>query len=350
MCSRHGAPSVWVTNEMVDKSEAPGSEYELLTERLMAALGAQSSVETVELTRLKRLKGVQTGTQLTIDIWWRFKINGHLHALAFQCKDWSSRIKQEHVYAFRGVLDDLPESPRGIMVTKTGYQRGAKLVAEAHGITILELREPSDSDWKGKVRDIHITFVAVHPQWRNFSLILPEGHPETPETLPPGFGGFMEKMFLVDSEGERVASFREIADRYLPEGFEVADWTKIDHRFEEILFLTPPTTNEESSLRLPVIGVSFEVARQGAKTRLHSWGTNSCDTSSAMLSRMKPSASTRMRTLARQLRLRPGSVPPRAGAAMVSRPRPRPSGNSPSRREKRRSVAAAETLSSSPTP
>jgi hypothetical protein len=44
---------------------------------------------------------------------------------------------------FKGVLDDLPGQPRGAFVTRTGYQRGAKDFAAAHGIILYELGEPA---------------------------------------------------------------------------------------------------------------------------------------------------------------------------------------------------------------
>lgn len=43
---------------------------------------------------------------------------------------------------FKGVLDDLPGQPRGIFVTRSGYQRRAIEFAAAHGIILHELDEP----------------------------------------------------------------------------------------------------------------------------------------------------------------------------------------------------------------
>lgn len=242
---------------MADSAPPPGSEYELLTQRLMEALGKQAAVETTELKHLKKFVGTKTGTQLTIDIWWEFHHAGLTNRLAFQCKDWGSTIQQEHVYAFRAVLDDLPGSPRGVMVTKTGYQKGARLVAKGLGITILELRHPTDADWQGRVKDVHVTLVSVFPQSQNFTLMIPEDYPSLPEALPT-IGGFMEEMLLVDRDGNRVKSLREIRDLYVPEGFEATDWKKVTHRLDEPLYLEAPDALEDIP-RLPVVGVSFEV-------------------------------------------------------------------------------------------
>ena len=61
-----------------------------------------------------------------------------------QAKDWQHRVEQVHLLAFRQVLDDLPGQPRGIFVTRTGYQSGAKEFALAHGILLYELKEADD--------------------------------------------------------------------------------------------------------------------------------------------------------------------------------------------------------------
>jgi hypothetical protein len=240
---------------MSDKPPAPGSEYELLTRRLLESIGAQTVVETIELTRLKKFRGQKTGTQLTIDIWWQFRIGNRMESLVFQCKDWASPIKQEHVYALRGVLDDLPGSPRAVMVTRTGYQRGARLVANAHGITILELREPTEADWDGRLKDIYITLVMARPHLQNFSLLLPEAHPESPDTVPPAFGALVEDVVLENEEGHPIIGLADIIKSHVPGGFDETQWKKVDHRLDEILYLKIP---EEPS-RLPIHGVSFEI-------------------------------------------------------------------------------------------
>ena len=47
---------------------------------------------------------------------------------------------------FKAVLDDLPDQPRGIIVSRNGFQRGARDFAAANGILLYELREPNDDD------------------------------------------------------------------------------------------------------------------------------------------------------------------------------------------------------------
>jgi Restriction endonuclease len=58
-----------------------------------------------------------------------------------QVKDWMNPVNQGELFKFKGVLDDLPGRPTGIVVTRSGYQKGAREFAHEHGILIYELRE-----------------------------------------------------------------------------------------------------------------------------------------------------------------------------------------------------------------
>ena len=66
------------------------------------------------------------------------------HETIVQAKDWSRPVEQGQLILFKGVLDDLPGQPKGIFVTRTGYQSGAREFALAHGILLYELKEADD--------------------------------------------------------------------------------------------------------------------------------------------------------------------------------------------------------------
>lgn len=75
-----------------------------------------------------------------IDVYWKFDIANVTYQAVVQAKDWSSRVTKEKVLAFKSVLDDLPGQPRGIMVTRVGYQSGAEAFAREHGIELYVLQ------------------------------------------------------------------------------------------------------------------------------------------------------------------------------------------------------------------
>jgi hypothetical protein len=74
-------------------------------------------------------------------VYWKFEKSGITYETIVQAKDLQSPVKKGQLIEFKGVLDDLPGQPRGIFVTRTGYQKSAKTVAIKNGIILYELDE-----------------------------------------------------------------------------------------------------------------------------------------------------------------------------------------------------------------
>jgi hypothetical protein len=74
-------------------------------------------------------------------VYWKFEKAGVPYETIVQAKDWSSPVDQGELFKFNCVRWDLPGPPKGIFVTRTGYQSGAREYAEAHGIILYKLRE-----------------------------------------------------------------------------------------------------------------------------------------------------------------------------------------------------------------
>ena len=120
-----------------------GRSYEILTQVIFQSILGQKEFPNLVVKRNVTLRG-RTGSH-QIDIYWRFEVGGVPFEVIVQAKDWQRRVDQLHLLAFRQILDDLPGQPRGIFVTRSGYQKGAREFALAHGILIYELREAMES-------------------------------------------------------------------------------------------------------------------------------------------------------------------------------------------------------------
>ena len=120
-------------------SEKAGTPYEELTQAIFQSILGQKEFPNLVVEHDVILQG-KTGRH-QIDVYWKFEFGGVLHEAIVQAKDWQKRVDQLHLLAFRQVLDDLPGQPRGVFVTRTGYQQGAKEFALAHGILLYELRD-----------------------------------------------------------------------------------------------------------------------------------------------------------------------------------------------------------------
>lgn len=139
-----------------------GKKYETLVEKVFSELLKQDSVENIGIEKNKILQGKSTTHE--IDVYWEFKIGGITYSTIIQAKDWKSKVPQGEILKLKAILEDLPGQPRGIFVTKTGYQSGSVETAKSNGIILYELREPTDADWNGRIKTIHLNLQAYIPK------------------------------------------------------------------------------------------------------------------------------------------------------------------------------------------
>jgi len=144
---------------------APGDEYELVVQSIVSQLAKRAGVDTTRLDHDVDLVGRATTNQ--IDVLWDFTdADGRAHRLVFEARDHKNPIKQGSLHAFRSVVDDVQSEDRpvdGVMVTTTGYQRGAKRIADTYGLLVLELRPPTPDDLANRLEAVIMTINPVIP-------------------------------------------------------------------------------------------------------------------------------------------------------------------------------------------
>lgn len=118
----------------------PNIEYELFTQSVYQQLVDLDVARTTRVQHDIKLEG-KSGQKHQIDVYWEYEIAKTKHRVAIECKNYNKPVTKEKVCAFKGVLDDL-NGVIGIMVTKVGYQKGAKEYAKEYGILLKELRSP----------------------------------------------------------------------------------------------------------------------------------------------------------------------------------------------------------------
>lgn len=116
------------------------TEYERFTQEIYQQLVNLDVVRTTKVQHDVKLEG-RSGQKHQIDVYWEYVIAGNKHRVAIECKNYNSLVPIGKVRDFKGVLDDL-NGVNGIMVTKVGYQEGAKKYAQEYGISLKELRTP----------------------------------------------------------------------------------------------------------------------------------------------------------------------------------------------------------------
>lgn len=130
---------------MVKKNTGISYE-ELVQEIYQALLDGSSDKDKIEGTLVQHnvvLQG-KSGTSHQIDVYWEFEIAGIKYATIVEVKDWKTPVKQEQLHSFKSVLDDIPGSPCGVYVSRSGFQSGAIVYAEYNGIKLIQITENAD--------------------------------------------------------------------------------------------------------------------------------------------------------------------------------------------------------------
>lgn len=138
-----------------------GKDYESLVELVFTQLLEQDSVKNITIEKNKILQGKTTTHE--IDVYWEFIAGGIKYSTIIQAKDWSQKVPQGEMLKLKAILEDLPGQPRGIFITRTGYQKGALDVANANDIITYELREPTEKDWEGRIKTVVLKIKAYIP-------------------------------------------------------------------------------------------------------------------------------------------------------------------------------------------
>lgn len=117
------------------------TEYEFFTRKIYQQLVDADTLKATKVMHNVMLEG-KSSQKHQIDVYWEYEIAGVTHKVAIECKNYSKPIAIGKVRDFYGVLSDL-NNITGIMITKVGFQEGAKKFAKQYGVSLKELRNPT---------------------------------------------------------------------------------------------------------------------------------------------------------------------------------------------------------------
>lgn len=136
-------------------------EYERFVQQLTATLLTAQGLQTVEVRHDIKLEGL-SGQQHQIDVYWEYRIAGTSHRVAIECKRYAKKVGLDIVRGFSAVLDDV-KGLSGVIVTTTGFTRGAKRFAKANHIGLKIARKAKDADYEGRIRGIGVQLNVIAP-------------------------------------------------------------------------------------------------------------------------------------------------------------------------------------------
>lgn len=208
------------------------TEFELFTQRIYQKLVNNDVLKPTKVQHNVKLKG-KSGCEHQIDVYWEYEIAGNKHRVAIECKNYDSRISVGKVRDFQGVLSDL-NNVNGIMVSKQGFQKGAKQYAAEHGISLKELRRPEWNETIGSITTVfhlnsRITLFLFDEDWvkehdfdidrlRQFYTVFNSSNADYWK-IATHFPIDIRDDIIRNSKGEKISSIEELELR-LPENQE----------------------------------------------------------------------------------------------------------------------------------
>lgn len=130
----------------------PNTEFELFTQHIYQKLVDNDVLKPTKVQHNIKLKG-KSGCEHQIDVYWEYEIAGNMHRVAIECKNYNSLVPLGKVRDFQSVLSDLT-NVNGIMVSRKGYQDGAKQFAAEYGISLKMVREPGWNEVIGSITTV----------------------------------------------------------------------------------------------------------------------------------------------------------------------------------------------------
>ena len=216
-----------------------GVEYEVLVKEIFEQILKYNlaNLKTLKIEHDVYIKG-NLGTH-QIDVYWEFEFNGIKYKTIVQAKDWNSNVPQEKILAFNQILQDIPGQPRGIFITKTGYQKGAKEIAEKLNIVLYELRKPTDKDWEGKMRDLKIILHGICSHLISCTPIFDKEYLEEyyPDLKNRYFVCNPIESNIVDFNGQKQCSFMDLLNKLMKVNVGFNEETEVEKMFDEPLYL-----------------------------------------------------------------------------------------------------------------
>ncbi len=145
-------------------------EYEEVTKYIYETLGQASGVKIECFGKDCKIVGKSTVTH-QIDVLASHSDGLHTYKTVVECKYWDENINKDIIMKVAEIVEDAGIN-KGVIVSKKGFTPDAISFAKYRNIGLIELREPNEDDWKGRLRNIQFEINMLLPQITNFQLLV----------------------------------------------------------------------------------------------------------------------------------------------------------------------------------
>lgn len=135
--------------------------YEEVVKYIYEQLGKSSGVKILGYGASCKVDG-KSGVSHQLDVLTEHSSGIHSYKTAIECKYWKDKVQKDTVTKLAEILGDA-HIEKGVVVSKSGFTDDAIAFAKYKNISLVELREPIDADWEGRIKDIEINLQMEFP-------------------------------------------------------------------------------------------------------------------------------------------------------------------------------------------
>ena len=182
--------------------------YEKLVRDILEALGQAADVEIVCWGRSCVVEG-PPGVSHQVDVLTSHSDGMNEYRTAVSCKWRNRKVGISHVRELASIVQEAALS-KGVIVSKSGFTKGAKVLAAAKRIGLIELRKPTDEDWGDGITDVRGDVIidygtAIFDVHFRRAVPIPESSDEAAERMP------LPRLLTISIPGEGDKTLEELA-------------------------------------------------------------------------------------------------------------------------------------------
>lgn len=156
--------------------------YEDIVKVIYERLGSHAGVKILCHGRNCKVVG-KSGVEHQIDVLAEHSDGWQDYRTAVECKYWDRKRPKDDVTKLAEILEDA-QIDKGVIVSKLGFTSDAITFARYKNIELVELREPTDEDWEGRMKNITIEIIVPVPQVLDFRMKITEQDADSVGILP----------------------------------------------------------------------------------------------------------------------------------------------------------------------
>lgn len=245
-----------------------GKDLELITQKIYQAI-IDGDYQDKNFRNIKVQHNVvllgKSGNTHQIDVYWEFEMAGFVYKTIIEVKDWKNPVPQTLLHSFKSVVDDIPGTVKGIFVSRSGFQSGAKVFADANQIHLVQISKESD-DAEVSIRISNttthyvMTAVVVDENWCEAqSITLNEAEQIITKVA-------LEDTYVLNPKREKVSLCNLMCMDAVPY-YNAPEGER--HAVERTLCGDWYWISEESGQKIKVNGYSFECYNTSVSSMLH---------------------------------------------------------------------------------